>query len=297
VQPILIRAGAIAEGMPGRDLFVSPNHAILLDDVLILARQLVNGASIERQVHCQAVTYYRVELETRDILLAEALPAESYLDTGNRGMFANAGVPLILHPDLDGGQQQRVATSCRPLVVDAAGVEPIWRRLASRAAGSGVTAPAEVETTGDPGLHVVIDGRVIKPVTAEAGCYVFVLPPVCGSMRLVSRGARPCEPRPWIEDSRRLGVAISGMTVRRGTDVEAIPLDHSALSRVWWDAEGDGARLWRWTDGDAEVPMSRVGPAVLEILVADGLACPVGQRFEARVACATDRSPTQLAAA
>jgi hypothetical protein len=35
--------------------------------------------------------YVHVELDRHDILLAEGLPAESYLDTGNRAAFGTQG--------------------------------------------------------------------------------------------------------------------------------------------------------------------------------------------------------------
>jgi hypothetical protein len=38
------------------------------------------------------VTYWHVELERHDILLADGMPAESYLDTGNRAAFADAAL-------------------------------------------------------------------------------------------------------------------------------------------------------------------------------------------------------------
>ena len=322
VRPIAIRAGAVADGVPCRDLFVSPDHAILLDGVLILARQLVNGVSIVRDMQCQAVTYYHVELETHDILLAEALPAESYLDTGNRGLFENGGVPLILHPDMDGAQLQRLAGSCRPFVSDAARVEPIWRSLADRASRLGLHPAAPVETTGDPGLHLVMGDRAIEPVSIGGGCYTFVLPGVVGVLpeidgvppevdgvppeidgsravpvRLVSRGIRQGELSPWIDDQRRLGVAVARLTIRRGTEVSPIPLDHPRLSRGWWDVETDGAALWRWTDGDAVVPLSGTGPAVLEVVLSGSLDYHLGRNVGEEAGAAAGLSGTFRVAA
>jgi uncharacterized repeat protein (TIGR03803 family) len=86
--PVRIRAGAVAENVPHRDLLVSPDHAICLDGVLIPAKELVNGATIVQELDIAEVHYFHIELEQHDILLAEGLTAESYLDTGNRDAFA-----------------------------------------------------------------------------------------------------------------------------------------------------------------------------------------------------------------
>ena len=80
---------AFADRVPCRDLLVSPDHGIFVDAKLICARQLVNGTTIVREAGLASVEYFHVELEAHAILLAEGLPAESYLDTGNRGFFRN----------------------------------------------------------------------------------------------------------------------------------------------------------------------------------------------------------------
>jgi Hint domain len=287
VQPIRFRADAVARRVPHRDLLVSPDHAVLLDGGLIPARRLVNGASIEREAHCMAVAYYHVELETHDILLAEGMPAESYLDTGNRGMFENAGAPMILHPDFADGQQRRVAGSCQPFVDDVARVEAIWRRVALRAETQGLRLPDAIEMTDDPELHVVVGGRAIKPVSSNAGRHIFVLARSAGPVRLVSRAAKPCDRLPWVEDRRRVGVMVARLTLRRDTEVVTIPLDHPQLSRGWWNVEGDPSAPWRWTDGDAVIELSDEGPAVLEVVLISSAGYPLLQPRQAGATRAT----------
>jgi hypothetical protein len=87
--PVRVCAGALAPGMPRRDLRLSPDHAVLVQDVLIPVRYLLNGASVVQQ-WVDSVTYLHVELDAHDVLLAEGLPCESFLDTGNRNAFAAA---------------------------------------------------------------------------------------------------------------------------------------------------------------------------------------------------------------
>ena len=106
--------GAFGSGRPSRELWLSPDHAVYIGDVLIPVKHLINGATIA-QVPMDDVTYYHVELPQHALLLAENLPAESYLDTGDRGNFVNTPRPITLYPDF----ASRVwdAEGCAPLVV------------------------------------------------------------------------------------------------------------------------------------------------------------------------------------
>jgi hypothetical protein len=89
-HPIRIRAGAFGVNLPERDLLVSPEHAIHANGVLIPARSLINGATITQDTSKPAITYFHIECAEHEILLAEGLEAESYLDTGNRYLLERA---------------------------------------------------------------------------------------------------------------------------------------------------------------------------------------------------------------
>jgi hypothetical protein len=91
VNPICIRAGALADSVPERDLFVSGDHGIEIDGILYNAGALVNGSSIYRvaQMPSEGFTYYHVETDEHDLILAEGCSAESYLDVIDRTHFDN----------------------------------------------------------------------------------------------------------------------------------------------------------------------------------------------------------------
>jgi len=267
VAPIRIEHDAIADGMPRRDLVVSPDHAIFVGGKLIGARQLVNGTTIRQETSWTTVDYYHVELDRHAILLAEGMPAESYLDTGNRGLFRNSGAPLVLHPDLtdEDDYPTREAGSCAPFVWDEASVQPVWQCLVDRAAAIGRAVPQRVTTT-DAALRVLANERIVKPVISDSDRVIFVLPRGAGEVRLLSRAQSPTEARPWLEDRRRLGVRVKRIVLRGADDLREVPVDHPDLTRGWWAVERDGQVISRWTDGDAVLPLPAMrGIVMLEI--------------------------------
>ena len=69
-----------------RELFLSPDHAVLVNGVLIPVKLLTNDGSIT-QVERSRITYYHVELPEHAVILADGLPVESYLETGDRANF------------------------------------------------------------------------------------------------------------------------------------------------------------------------------------------------------------------
>jgi hypothetical protein len=79
--PVKISRFAIDGRSPHVDLYVSPEHAIYIDGVLIPARNLVNGVTIVANAKPEALslTYFHIELDTHEAILAEGLAVESYV--------------------------------------------------------------------------------------------------------------------------------------------------------------------------------------------------------------------------
>src|SRR5258708_6330715 len=92
-RPLIVRAHAIAPGVPLRDLYLTRGHSLYFDGVLIPVEFLVNERSIVWDETATAVEFYHLELEDHDVLLADGAPAESYRDDGNRHLFDNPEPP------------------------------------------------------------------------------------------------------------------------------------------------------------------------------------------------------------
>jgi T5SS/PEP-CTERM-associated repeat protein len=142
VWPIRVCRNAFGPSLPKRDLYLSPDHAVYVNDVLIPVRLLVNGTTI-RQVERVSVTYYHVELDQHDVILAEGLPVESYLDTGDRSNFSNGGGPMRLFPDFSAPSIDLAtmweAKGCASLIVWGPPLEAVQRRVNALSAASART--------------------------------------------------------------------------------------------------------------------------------------------------------------
>lgn len=257
--PVRIAAGAFGPGRPGRDLFLSPDHAVFDGEGLVPVRYLVNDAMVAPHP-VRRITYWHVELPSHDLLLAEGLEVESFLDTGNRAAFEPGGRIVALAPDLMAERTRRAwrERACAPLRLLPAEHRPLRRRLRERALELGWTE------TADAGLELRVGG-----VTLGAGWNgteaAAVLPAGVTGVRLCSRSLVPSQATETSTDGRRLGVAVTRIRL----DGREVALDDPRLNQGWHQPEG----AWRWTDGDALIPLTGGRPPRrIEILTAPMLA-------------------------
>jgi hypothetical protein len=154
VMPIRIAAHAFGENLPRRALQLSPDHAVFVDDVLIPIKYLVNGTTVA-QIDVAAITYYHLELPRHDVILAEALPTESYLETGGRSDFDDGGNSIRLYPDFGGAPRVSAAiweyAGYAPLIVAGDVCERVRARLAVRAAMLGYQIASKEVVHADKG--------------------------------------------------------------------------------------------------------------------------------------------------
>jgi hypothetical protein len=185
------------------------------------------------------------------VILAEGLPCESYLETGNRGAFSNGGPPVQMHPDF--ALKTWDTKGFARLILQGPELEAARSFLLHRATQLGR------EFTREPDLRLIADGTEIRPEVLGRIAR-FHVPASSHCIRLMSRSAVPARLYDVSSDHRQLGVAVSGM-VYGGVPV---PLTHPSLGSGWHAVEHDTDQmLWRWTDGDAS--LSIAGGNVLDV--------------------------------
>jgi hypothetical protein len=243
--PVRIAADAFGPSRPSQDLYVSVGHSICVDlcgEVLIPVVNLINGATVT-QVTANEVSYWHVELDSHDILIANNLPAESYLAMGNRGYFELADATIETFLD---GRDKSHADFCRPVVQDGPVLAFVRQRLIERASALGWTP------SRDPDLHLIVDGEIRCPLK-EAKAAVFLFPAGAQDVRLISDTFAPA--RLGSSDQRELGLCVTGLSFA-GTEGEprlVSPADQR-LKNGFHPQEGQDGATWRWTNGELMLP-------------------------------------------
>ncbi|MBV9154114.1 MAG: Hint domain-containing protein [Alphaproteobacteria bacterium] len=238
VLPIRVAAGALGAGLPFRDLYLSPEHALYIEGVLVPAGELVNGRSIVQMESISRLEYFHIELEDHGVIYADGAAAETFVDCDNRGMFDNGNEFAALYP-----REKR----------------PTWNFCAQRAErGSDAVNAIRLaflqraeelgyELTEEPDLHLVVDGQVVRAETASKNRHKFMIPAGAQSIWLASRTAVPAEVIATSKDRRRLGVCITQLCLSDEHVSFEVDSSYPDLCEGFHAAE----RGHRWTSGRA----------------------------------------------
>jgi hypothetical protein len=88
LKPVLIRAGSLGNGLPDRDMLVSPNHRMLVanertalyfeeHEVLVAAKHLVDNRGV-KTVETLGTSYLHFMFDRHEVLLANGCWSESF---------------------------------------------------------------------------------------------------------------------------------------------------------------------------------------------------------------------------
>jgi len=268
--PVRVLAGAFGDHLPVRDLWLSANHAVcvkVVDEVLIPIGSLVNGSTVAR-MEVDEVTYWHVELQSHDVLVADGMPAESYLECNDRGWFRADGSVAEPHR-----AYVDVAThSCRPFYNTGYVIDAVKHQLQCRAEALGW------RITCDMDLHLIVDGRRVDPdmVDGEAR---FQFSPRGKDVALVSETYVPAH-GVASGDQRNLGVSISRLRIDdhqgRAWDVS---LDDDRLEGGFQPEEAAAGYGWRWTDGRLTLPADLWADCLTDVLLYVDFNQKAGRRW------------------
>lgn len=126
--PVRIKQGALGAGLPEQDLLVSPDHGMVVEDMIVNASALVNHDTIlfePSESLPDRFTYYHIELKNHDVILANGAASETYIDTPGRSGFANYREYLDLY-----GAERLIPAMTMPRIASARMLpEPLRDRL------------------------------------------------------------------------------------------------------------------------------------------------------------------------
>ncbi|MGD7070226.1 Hint domain-containing protein [Acetobacter sp. AAB5] len=259
--PVRVLKDAIADGVPYKDMLITPEHCLFFEGKFVPARMLVNGVSIFYDKTIVSYEYYHLEAEQHSVITADGMLTESYLDTGNRSSFRQEGKIASLRNTAKTWENDAGA----PLCVDRAFVEPLFRKLEARNKEF-ISSQVSAELIQDPNLHLVTEnGAIIRPIRHGGQRYSFMLPANTSAVRIVSRASRPADViGPFVDDRRMMGVAVADVCFVTAKEQVAVTAHLQSEKPIGWhDTDWTDCA---WTNGDAVLPLGDLTRGCMGIL-------------------------------
>lgn len=140
LRPICITAGALGQGLPKRDLWVSPQHRMLVDgplcermfgraSVLISTRKMCALPGVYEDTSCTSVTYVHLVFDSHQLVFAEGAPSESFFNGAKElaGMTDEARQEFLsLFPQ---AETRRIKSDAVRPILEGAQARDLARRL------------------------------------------------------------------------------------------------------------------------------------------------------------------------
>jgi hypothetical protein len=155
IRPVRFARSALQNNIPNDDLFVSQDHCLYLDGMLIRATNLVNGSSIrvDPLEGCTDLNYLHVVLDEHDIILAQGAACETLLldHVGQRfdnyadyerlyGAAATVAQQLYTRIYSDFGRRQKVYSHLRSALSPVIDRRTTFDKLRDRLMRNGVSS-------------------------------------------------------------------------------------------------------------------------------------------------------------
>ena len=265
--PVRILKDAIADGVPYKDMLITAEHCLFFDGKFVPVRMLVNGRSIFYDRSITSYDYYHIETTEHSVITADGMLSESYLDTGNRHGFRQAGNVIRI------GQRTRnwAEDAAAPLGVNRDFVEPLFHRIGERAVACGHAPMFEAPIMDkNADLHLVTGtGAILRTMRETNGHAFFMIPPGIEEVRIMSRTGRPSDMiGPYVDDRRHLGVLVRNIKLFEGNIARPITSHLAPDAPAGWH---DGGYMpcneaCRWTDGQATLQLGSRHPTLMGLL-------------------------------
>lgn len=93
-KPVRIMRSALADNVPSQDLYLTRDHAVYVDGVLIPSINLVNGTTIvvDDAEDADTLEYFHIELDHHDVIEANGATCETLIDAADRELGSCAPV-------------------------------------------------------------------------------------------------------------------------------------------------------------------------------------------------------------
>jgi len=127
--PVRVARSALGPNVPHSDLYLSQQHAIFADGVLVRAGSLVNGTTIALHDAGDAceLEYFHIKLQSHDIIDAEGAPCETLAESTDHV------VPVLSFAGRGSRMKSHLRSAFSPLVDRREKIDIIRDRLEDRA--------------------------------------------------------------------------------------------------------------------------------------------------------------------